>query len=53
MDRTYTVITSELTRKYSGRPVVNKLNFRVAAGEVFGLLGPDNAGKTTALLMLF
>jgi ABC-2 type transport system ATP-binding protein len=52
MDRKYTVITKALTRKYNTRPVVNNLNLRVTTGEVFGLLGPDGAGKTTTILML-
>ena len=29
------------------RPVLNRLNFRLAAGEKVGLIGPNGAGKTT------
>lgn len=31
---------------------VDELSFRVAAGEVFGLLGPNGVGKTTTLRMI-
>lgn len=41
-----------LGKDYGSRPVVQGLDFRVAAGEVFGLLGPNGAGKTTTILML-
>ncbi len=41
-----------LTRTFGRRLVVDRLNLNVAPGEVFGLLGPDGAGKTTAIRML-
>jgi ABC-2 type transport system ATP-binding protein len=41
-----------LTRRFAGRPAVDDLTFTVAAGELFGLVGPDGAGKTTTLRML-
>ncbi len=31
---------------------MNRLTFEVQAGEIFGLVGPDGAGKTTTLRML-
>jgi ABC-2 type transport system ATP-binding protein len=34
------------------RPAVDGLSFRVERGELFGLVGPDGAGKTTTLRML-
>jgi ABC-2 type transport system ATP-binding protein len=47
------VITAErLTRNFNGVTAVDELSFTVAAGELFGLIGPDGAGKTTTLRML-
>jgi ABC-2 type transport system ATP-binding protein len=41
-----------LTKRYGTATAVDSVNFRVAAGEIFGLLGPNGAGKTTTILML-
>jgi ABC-type multidrug transport system ATPase subunit len=41
-----------LTRTFGRLTAVNALTFDVAAGELFGLVGPDGAGKTTTLRML-
>jgi lipooligosaccharide transport system ATP-binding protein len=38
-----------LRKSYGGRPVVDGIDFALAAGECFGLLGPNGAGKTTTL----
>ncbi len=44
--------TQELTKIYGRQIAVDKLNFSVDEGEIFGFLGPNGAGKTTTLLML-
>ncbi|MGQ0569367.1 MAG: ABC transporter ATP-binding protein [Armatimonadota bacterium] len=44
--------TEGLTKHYDQVVAVEDLNFRLAAGEVFGLLGPNGSGKTTTILML-
>lgn len=36
-------------KRRGGRPVLQGLDFAVARGEVFGLLGPNGCGKSTAL----
>ena len=41
-----------LTRKFGDLTAVDGLTFDVAPGELFGLVGPDGAGKTTTLRML-
>jgi len=42
----------ELTRRFAAVTAVDGLSFTVRAGELFGLVGPDGAGKTTTLRML-
>jgi len=37
-----------LTKRYSGRTVVNDVSFEVAQGQIVGLLGRNGAGKTTS-----
>ena len=41
-----------LTKSFPGVRAVHALSFKVRAGEIFGLVGPDGAGKTTTLRML-
>lgn len=44
------VITAEnLTKKYGNHTAVDNLCFSVKQGEVFGLLGANGAGKSTAI----
>jgi lipopolysaccharide export system ATP-binding protein len=42
----------QLTKRYSGRTVVDSVEVRIRGGEVVGLLGPNGAGKTTTFYML-
>src|SRR5215472_4206141 len=44
--------TRDLTRKFGDLTAVDRLNLSVSKGEIFGLVGPDGAGKTTTLRML-
>ena len=46
------VHVQQLTRRFGTRLAVDALEFTVAPGELFGLVGPDGAGKTTTLRML-
>jgi ABC-2 type transport system ATP-binding protein len=41
-----------LTRRFGALTAVDHLNIEVAKGEIFGLVGPDGAGKTTTLRLL-
>ncbi len=42
----------DLTRTFGTFTAVDRITFRVAPGEVFGFLGANGAGKTTAIRML-
>jgi len=46
------VVVRGLVKRFPGVCAVNHLSFAVAEGEIFGLVGPDGAGKTTTLRML-
>jgi ABC-2 type transport system ATP-binding protein len=43
---------ASLTKSFPGVRAVDHLSFDVEPGEIFGLVGPDGAGKTTTLRML-
>lgn len=47
-----TVAASGLTKRFGPVTAVDKLDLDVRSGEIFGLVGPDGAGKTTTLRML-
>lgn len=46
------IITRRLTKYYGAKCVVNRLDLRVPAGCVYGLLGRNGAGKSTLIKML-
>ncbi len=46
------IVVEGLTKSFPGVRAVDALRFDVHAGEIFGLVGPDGAGKTTTLRML-
>lgn len=48
----HTLQTTELSKSYRGRKVVDNVSVRVKQGEVVGLLGPNGAGKTTTFYMI-
>jgi len=41
-----------LTRRFDALTAVDHLNLEIPRGEIFGLVGPDGAGKTTTLRVL-
>ena len=47
-----TLQTSEISKSYRGRKVVDNVSLWVKQGEVVGLLGPNGAGKTTSFYMI-
>ena len=44
--------TENLTKAYDGVKAVDSLNLDVQKGEIFGFLGPNGSGKTTAMGMM-
>ncbi len=52
MPKRRTLTTSEISKAYRGRRVVDDVSVTVKQGEVVGLLGPNGAGKTTSFHMI-
>ena len=50
MDKVITV--KNLTKRFGGFTAVDAISFEVFRGEIFGFLGANGAGKTTAMRML-
>ncbi|MDH5476271.1 MAG: ABC transporter ATP-binding protein [Cyclobacteriaceae bacterium] len=46
------IYTENLTKQYGAFKAVDNISFSVAKGEIFGFLGANGAGKTTAMKML-
>ena len=46
------VLTKDLTKSFNRQNVVDRITLSVEKGEMFGLVGPDGAGKSTAIRML-
>ncbi len=53
MEKNQVVIrTCDLTKRFRTLTAVDRVNFEVQRGEVFGFLGPNGAGKTTTITIL-
>lgn len=50
--REIVIKTEKLTKKFGDFIATNEITFEVYAGEIFGFLGANGAGKTTAMKML-
>lgn len=48
----YSIITQNLVKKFGDFTAVDHITFQVKQGEIFGFLGANGAGKTTAMRML-
>jgi bacitracin transport system ATP-binding protein len=48
----YVIETDNLTKRYGTAAIVDQVNFHVPKGKVYGLLGRNGAGKTTAMKMM-
>jgi len=52
MRKNIAIKTSNLTKVFNGNIAVDSLNLEIERGELFGLVGPDGAGKTTTMRLL-
>lgn len=52
MEASYAIEVEGLTKRFGNFTAVNAISFNVKKGEVFGFLGANGAGKTTAMRML-
>ncbi|PYT32434.1 MAG: multidrug ABC transporter ATP-binding protein [Acidobacteria bacterium] len=46
------ISVQNLTRRFGSLTAVDRLSLEIMSGEIFGLVGPDGAGKTTTLRLL-
>ena len=46
------IALTDVSKRYGTTQALNGLSFEVARGEMFGLIGPDGAGKTTAIRLI-
>ena len=51
-ERSPAVELQRITKRYGGLLALDGVSFTVAPGEVFGFLGPNGAGNTTAIRIL-
>ncbi len=52
MDKEKAITVDRLTKKFGEFTAVDNISFEVDKGEIFGFLGANGAGKTTAMRML-
>ncbi len=52
MEDTIAISIQGLARRFGDLTALHPLNLEIASGEIFGLVGPDGAGKTTTLRLL-
>ena len=46
------IVAHGLTRRFGNFTAVDRVDFAIARGEIFGFLGPNGSGKTTTMKML-
>jgi len=52
MNSIVAIETFDLTKRFDNTTALERLNLKIKKGDLFGLVGPDGAGKTTILRLL-
>ena len=52
MNKSTAIEITNLVKQFSGEKALNDLSISVKQGELFGLIGPDGAGKTTLMRII-
>lgn len=52
MKENHVLEVSNICKSFNGKKVINDISFKVEAGDVFGFLGPNGSGKTTAIRII-
>ncbi len=52
MTAPFAIDVQGVTKRFSGRAVVDRVDLQVKRGEIYGFLGPNGSGKTTFIRML-
>ncbi len=48
----YIIETTNLSKKFSNKVAVDKVNMHIRKGDIYGFIGKNGAGKTTAMKMI-
>jgi len=52
MNMEHIVQIANVTKKYGKRTVLNNISFNIPKGQIFGMIGPSGAGKTTLVKLM-
>jgi ribosome-dependent ATPase len=52
LDHEPVIVARELTQRFGDFTAVDRVNFSIERGEIFGFVGPNGSGKTTTMKML-
>ncbi|MBL4955016.1 ABC transporter ATP-binding protein [Neobacillus sp. OS1-32] len=47
-----TIVVENVTKSFGKKPVLNEINVTIESGQLYGLIGPSGAGKTTLVKMI-
>ena len=52
MEEDYCIKIENISKSYKKQKVLKGISFNIKKGEIFGLLGPSGAGKTTLIRLI-